>query len=108
MKLLVIGSGGREHALAWKLARSARVRRVYVAPGNGGTEAEAQCENLPIPGTTASAEGQDLGMKSREKQTTPAASMPTTDIPATVTPTAIKLATKTLPLSVTGQEGHEI
>ncbi len=37
MKLLVVGSGGREHALAWKLAQSPRVRRVYVAPGNGGT-----------------------------------------------------------------------
>ncbi|WP_268577237.1 phosphoribosylamine--glycine ligase N-terminal domain-containing protein, partial [Escherichia coli] len=37
MKLLVIGSGGREHALAWRLARSPRVHKVYVAPGNGGT-----------------------------------------------------------------------
>jgi phosphoribosylamine--glycine ligase len=37
MKLLVIGSGGREHALAWKLAQSPRVQKVYVAPGNGGT-----------------------------------------------------------------------
>ncbi|MBP5985082.1 MAG: hypothetical protein KA511_02395, partial [Brachymonas sp.] len=37
MKILVIGSGGREHALAWKLAQSERVTQVYVAPGNGGT-----------------------------------------------------------------------
>ncbi|MDR0722436.1 MAG: phosphoribosylamine--glycine ligase [Treponema sp.] len=59
MKLLVIGSGGREHALAWKLAQSERVKRVYVAPGNGGTEEEAQCENLWIPETIASAAGQE-------------------------------------------------
>ena len=36
MKVLVIGNGGREHALAWKLAASARVKTVYVAPGNAG------------------------------------------------------------------------
>ena len=67
MKLLVIGSGGREHALAWKLARSARVQRVYVAPGNGGTAAEAPCENRSIPGTIASAAAQEaLGRFARE------------------------------------------
>jgi phosphoribosylamine--glycine ligase len=48
MKLLVIGSGGREHALAWKLAQSPKVQRVYVAPGNGGTARTAGLENLPI------------------------------------------------------------
>ncbi len=48
MKLLVIGSGGREHALAWKLAQSPRVTKVFVAPGNGGTATEARVENLPI------------------------------------------------------------
>ena len=37
MKVLIIGSGGREHALAWKLAQSARVTKVYCAPGNAGT-----------------------------------------------------------------------
>lgn len=47
MKLLVIGSGGREHALAWRLARSPRVHKVYVAPGNGGTQRAAQMENVP-------------------------------------------------------------
>jgi phosphoribosylamine---glycine ligase len=47
MKVLVIGSGGREHALAWKIAASPRVSRVFVAPGNAGTAAEA--ENVPIP-----------------------------------------------------------
>ena len=48
MKILVIGGGGREHALAWKLAQSPRTTRVYVAPGNGGTAASAHFENLPI------------------------------------------------------------
>jgi len=37
MNILIIGGGGREHALAWKLAKSDRVRKIYVAPGNGGT-----------------------------------------------------------------------
>ncbi len=47
MNLLVLGSGGREHALAWKLARSPRVRKIFCAPGNAGTSALG--ENLPIP-----------------------------------------------------------
>jgi phosphoribosylamine--glycine ligase len=48
MKLLVIGSGGREHALAWRLAQSAKVSRVYVAPGNAGTAREDGLYNVPI------------------------------------------------------------
>ena len=48
MKLLVIGSGGREHALAWKLARSTRVDEVIVAPGNAGTAREPKCRNVAI------------------------------------------------------------
>lgn len=48
MKLLVIGSGGREHALAWRLARSPRVHKVYVAPGNGGTQISEHLENVPL------------------------------------------------------------
>ncbi len=47
MKILVIGGGGREHALAWKLAQSDRVQRVYVAPGNGGTAADRRLVNVP-------------------------------------------------------------
>lgn len=46
MKLLVVGSGGREHALAWKLAQSPRVERVYVAPGNGGTAQDKRLANV--------------------------------------------------------------
>ncbi|WP_341675827.1 phosphoribosylamine--glycine ligase [Niveibacterium sp. SC-1] len=48
MKLLVIGSGGREHALAWKLAQSPRVQKVFVAPGNAGTAHGQGIENLAI------------------------------------------------------------
>ena len=51
MKLLVIGSGGREHALAWKLARSSRVDEVIVAPGNAGTAREPKCRNVAINAT---------------------------------------------------------
>jgi phosphoribosylamine--glycine ligase len=48
MKLLVIGSGGREHALAWRLKESPRVQKVYVAPGNGGTAREEGLENVTL------------------------------------------------------------
>lgn len=48
MKLLVVGSGGREHAIAWRLAQSPRVQHVYVAPGNGGTAREPDLINLPV------------------------------------------------------------
>jgi len=48
MKVLVIGSGGREHALAWRVAQSARVETVYVAPGNAGTQLERNVENVPL------------------------------------------------------------
>ena len=48
MKLLVIGSGGREHALAWRLAKSPRIQKVYVAPGNAGTARENGLENVPL------------------------------------------------------------
>ncbi len=52
MKVLVIGSGGREHALAWKLAQSDRVQRVYVAPGNGGTASDRRLVNIDITDPT--------------------------------------------------------
>ncbi|HUQ74323.1 MAG TPA: phosphoribosylamine--glycine ligase [Burkholderiales bacterium] len=48
MKILVVGSGGREHALAWKLAHSPRVQKVFVAPGNGGTATETGVENVAL------------------------------------------------------------
>lgn len=48
MNVLIIGSGGREHALAWKVAQDPRIEKVFVAPGNAGTAVEAKCENVAI------------------------------------------------------------
>ena len=48
MKVLVVGGGGREHALAWKLTQSPKVQTVFVAPGNGGTALDARLRNVPI------------------------------------------------------------
>jgi len=59
MRILVIGSGGREHALAWKFAQSPKTEKVFVAPGNGGTAIEAKCENAAIKADPSSAEGQE-------------------------------------------------
>lgn len=56
MKLLVVGSGGREHALAWKLAQAQRVQRVYVAPGNGGTAQDERLANVDITDINALAD----------------------------------------------------
>jgi phosphoribosylamine--glycine ligase len=62
-KILVIGSGGREHAIAWKLLQSGKTEKVYVAPGNGGTAGENRCENVKLgegaQSNPASPEGQD-------------------------------------------------
>jgi len=48
MKILVIGAGGREHALAWRLVQSPRTHKIYIAPGNGGTAQDSRFENVPI------------------------------------------------------------
>ena len=48
MNVLIVGNGGREHALAWKVAQSAQVDKVFVAPGNAGTAREAKMENIPV------------------------------------------------------------
>ncbi|MEE3033645.1 MAG: phosphoribosylamine--glycine ligase N-terminal domain-containing protein, partial [Planctomycetota bacterium] len=65
MKVLVIGNGGREHALAWKIGQSSRVDHVFVAPGNAGTAVDA--ENLDIdpmdfPGLIRFAKRNDVGL----------------------------------------------
>jgi phosphoribosylamine--glycine ligase len=48
MKILVVGSGGREHAIAWKAAQSSLVEKVFVTPGNAGTAREPRVENIEI------------------------------------------------------------
>ena len=48
MKILLLGSGGREHALAWKCAQDERVEKIFVAPGNAGTASENKCENIAL------------------------------------------------------------
>ena len=53
IRVLVVGSGGREHALAWKLKQSPRAEQVYVAPGNGGTARDAQLVNVPLTDVAA-------------------------------------------------------
>jgi phosphoribosylamine--glycine ligase len=67
VKVLVIGGGGREHALAWKFAQSPRVAEVLVAPGNAGTATEPKCRNVPvatmdIPGMVALARAEAVGL----------------------------------------------
>jgi len=65
LKVLVIGGGGREHALAWKLAQSSRVQKVFVAPGNAGTAVEEGVENIDItaaPDLLAFARGEGIGV----------------------------------------------
>ena len=56
MKILVIGNGGREHALAWKLTQSPKIQTVYVAPGNGGTASDSRLHNIAITDLAALAD----------------------------------------------------
>ena len=49
LRILILGAGGREHALAWKLAKSPRVERIFVCPGNGGTSTESKTVNVSLP-----------------------------------------------------------
>lgn len=67
MKVLIVGSGGREHALAWKCAQSARVTEVLVAPGNAGTASEPKVRNVEVPvddiaGLVRLAESEDIDL----------------------------------------------
>lgn len=67
MKVLIIGSGGREHALAWKAAQSSKVSQVFVAPGNAGTATEPKVSNVAIevtdlPGLVAFAQENEIGL----------------------------------------------
>jgi phosphoribosylamine--glycine ligase len=68
MKLLVIGSGGREHAIAWKLAQSPAAECIYAAPGNGGTGQEAKCANVALPAPPESPEGQEALLEFAKKE----------------------------------------
>ena len=67
MNILIIGSGGREHALAWKAAQSPLADKIYVAPGNAGTALEAAMENVDIKVTDIAAlidfaKSRDIGL----------------------------------------------
>ena len=67
MKVLIVGSGGREHALAWKCAQSPRVSEVLVAPGNGGTANEPRVRNVnvaaeDVAGLVALAKAEKVGL----------------------------------------------
>ena len=67
MKVLIVGSGGREHALAWKCAQSPKVSEVLVAPGNGGTATEPRVRNVnvgseDVAGLVAMAKAENVGL----------------------------------------------
>ena len=46
MKILIVGSGGREHAIAWKLSKNSKIKKIYIAPGNAGSEMLEKAENV--------------------------------------------------------------
>jgi phosphoribosylamine--glycine ligase len=75
MKILVLGSGGREHALVWKLRQSARVTKVYCAPGNGGIADEAECLAVDLKSADAMV---DLGQSLRPDLTVVGPELPLT------------------------------
>ena len=65
MNVLIVGGGGREHALAWKVAQSPRVAKVFVAPGNAGTAADPDLTNVPtdaLPTLVAFAKRESIGL----------------------------------------------
>ena len=67
MNVLIIGNGGREHALAWRVRQSPQAGKVFVAPGNAGTATEAGVENAPLdpldfPALLAFAQAQEIGL----------------------------------------------
>ena len=62
MKVLVVGSGGREHALVWQLKRSPEVEKVYCAPGNAGIAADAECVAIQVDELEKLAEFAILGI----------------------------------------------
>lgn len=67
MNILIIGSGGREHALAWKVAQSSLADKIFVAPGNAGTAQESAVQNVPIfatdvPALVKFAQQNDIGL----------------------------------------------
>src|SRR6476659_4220722 len=63
MKILIVGSGGREHALAWKCAQSSKVSEVLVAPGNGGTATEPRVRNVDVAAEDVPGLGQAAGLR---------------------------------------------
>ena len=69
-RILVLGSGGREHALAWKLAQSPAVDRTFVCPGNGGTASEHKTSNVALPADDFPALV-DWAIKQRVRHATP-------------------------------------
>lgn len=69
MNILVIGGGGREHALAWKLSRSPKAQKVFVAPGNGGTALDVNLTNIPFNGVTDVAELAEFALANKVELT---------------------------------------